>query len=178
MIDNYEVGTIYTTYQSKDSDDITSYREAMERKGLSETVVLKETTFNAGDISFTIYPPLARSYTEKISNNSSLVIKVTLGEKSMLFAGDAEAERIKELLATKGIQCDVLKVPHHGRYASNSEAFIDYVNPGYAIITSGKSETEDQEILDILAKKGIETYLTRNGNITINMTSDGINISQ
>ena len=34
--------------------------------------------------------------------------------------------------------------------ASNSEEFIDYVAPKYAIITSGKSDTEDQEILDIM----------------------------
>ena len=178
VINDFEVGKVYTTYQSKDSDDIDAYRAAMEAKGLSEIVVNEVTTFSAGDISFTIYPPEAGLYRKKTSNNSSLVIRVSLGENSMLFAGDAEQERIKELLYTEGLKSTILKVPHHGRLAINSEAFIDYVSPEYAIITSSKSEPEDQEIMDILARRGIKTYLTRDGNITVIMTEDELTVTQ
>ena len=178
VIDDYEVEKVYTTYHSKDSDDIDSYLGSLQAKGLSETVVTKETSFDIGDISFTIYPPQATSYNEKISNNSSLVIRVTLGEKSILFAGDAEEERIAELLETQGLQSTILKIPHHGRLASNSQQLIDYIDPEYAIITSSGSNPEDQEILDILEQKEIKTYLTRNGNITLTITPDEVTIEQ
>jgi beta-lactamase superfamily II metal-dependent hydrolase len=178
VLDNFEVGTVYTTYHSKVSDDITNYLIALKNAGLQETEVSEVTSFHVGDISFTIYPPARKKYSEKTSNNSSIVIKVTLGENSMLFAGDAEAERIEELLATEDLQSTILKVPHHGRYAENSAALIEYVNPEYAIITSSKSDPEDQEVLDILAQNSVTTYLTRDGTITIEMTSTDITITQ
>lgn len=178
VIDNYEVGKVYTTYQSKDSDDITAYREALEAKGLTETVVTKKTTFNVEDISFTIYPPEADSYVSKTSNNSSLVIKVGLGNSSMLFTGDAEEERIEELLRTEGLKSTILKVPHHGRLALNSAKLFDYIAPRYAIISSGSNSNDDEDVLKLLEKKGITTYLTKNGNITITMKADKVYITQ
>lgn len=178
VIDNYEVEKVYTTYHSKDSDDITSYLSSLESRGLTETVVSEETSFDIGDISFTIYPPKASTYNRKTSNNSSLVIRVVLGNESMLFAGDAEEERIAELLITKGLESTILKIPHHGRIGLNSREFIDYINPQYAIITSSGSKPEDEELLDILRQKKIQTYLTRNGNITLTITSDEVTFEQ
>ncbi len=178
VINNFEVGTVYTTYHSKESDDITAYLEALHANDLTETTVRDIVFYEADGVSFTIYPPRAEAYAEKISNNSSLVIMVSLGENSMLFAGDAEGERIAELLNTDGLQATILKVPHHGRLAYNSEDLIKYVAPKYAIITSSKNEPEDQQVLDYLEENGVVTYLTRDGNITITMTSTNVSISQ
>ncbi len=178
ILNNFEVGTVYTTYHSKESDDITAYLEALENSGLEETTVSENLTFAADGISFTIYPPKSPVYYDSTSNNSSLVIRVSLGENSMLFAGDAEYERLSELLKTEGLESTILKVPHHGRYNANTEAFIKYINPQYAIITSSNGEPEDQEVLDILAANGTTTYLTKDGNVTITMTCDNIEIMQ
>ena len=178
ILAEFEVGTVYTTYRSKDSDDITSYTQALLDANLTETVVRDITSFEAGGVSFTIYPPLAQSYASDVSNNSSLVIKVSVGENSMLFAGDAEDERIRELLATPGLESVILKVPHHGRLAAGSREFAEYVAPEYAIITSSNSEPEDPELIDILDSLGVTTYLTKNGNITITMSESEVSISQ
>ncbi len=178
ILNNFEVGTVYTTYHSKESDDITAYLEALENSGLKETTVSETINFSADGISFTIYPPRSPIYYDSTSNNSSLVIRVSLGENSMLFAGDAEYERLSELLKTEGLESTILKVPHHGRYNANTEAFIKYVNPQYAIITSSNGEPEDQEVLDILAANGTKTYLTKDGDVTITMTADAVEITQ
>ena len=178
ILNNFEVGTVYTTYHSKESDDITAYLEALENSGLKETTVSETISFSADGISFTIYPPRSPIYYDSTSNNSSLVIRVSLGENSMLFAGDAEYERLSELLKTEGLGSTILKVPHHGRYNANTEAFIKYVNPQYAIITSSNGEPEDQEVLDILAANGTKTYLTKDGDVTITMTADAVEITQ
>ncbi len=178
ILENFDVGVVYTTYHSKQSDDIDSYLLALSDKGMKETTVTENTTFEVGDISFTIYPPETKVYADKMSNNSSLVIKVSLGENSMLFAGDAEAFRIQELLKTENLESTILKVPHHGRYDVYSEALIEYVKPEYAIITSSKSEPEDQEVLDILEKNNVTTYLTREGEVMIIMTEDDIKVAQ
>ena len=178
ILAEFEVGSVYTTYRSKDSDDITSYTQALITAGLTETVVKEITTLQAGGVTFTIYPPQALVYADDVSNNSSLVIKVSVGENSMLFAGDAEFERIRELLATPGLESVILKVPHHGRIAANSREFIEYISPEYAIITSSNSEPEDQEVLDILDSLGVATYLTKNGNVTVTMTASEVSVTQ
>ena len=96
----------------------------------------------------------------------------------MLFAGDAEGERIEELLEIEGLQSTILKVPHHGRYSYNTEDLVKYVKPEYAVITSSKSEPEEQEVMDILEENGVVTYLSRDGNITITMTAGEVTITQ
>ncbi len=178
ILNEFEVGTVYTTYQSKESDDISAYMAALAAAGMTETVVSDILSYEADGVTFTIYPPQSEIYADKTSNNSSLVVKVSVGENSMLFAGDAETERLKELLGTEGLECTILKVPHHGRYSPNTKAFIDYVSPKYAIITSSNSEPEDPEVMNILSSAGVETYLTRDGTIAISITESDIVISQ
>ena len=178
ILKGFEVGEVYSTYRSKDSDDIESYMSALEAAGLTEKVVKEVTAFEEGGVSFTIYPPRFNEYAEKTSNNSSLAVRVSVGENAMLFAGDAEAERIKELLATEGLESVILKVPHHGRLAANTEALIKYVSPKYAVVTSSSSEPEDQEVVDILKANGVSTYFTKDGNITITMTASEVEIDQ
>ncbi len=178
ILNEFEVGTVYTTYQSKESDDISAYMAALDAAGMTETVVKEVLSYEADGVTFTIYPPQSEVYADKISNNSSLVVKVSVGENSMLFAGDAETERLQELLGTEGLESTILKVPHHGRYSPNTKAFIDYVSPKYAIITSSNSEPEDPEVMNILASAGAETYLTRDGAVTVLITESGVEISQ
>ena len=178
VVNNFDIGTVYTTYKSKDSDDIDSYLAALSAKGLTETVVTDEMSFTMDEVTYDIYPPESTTYEKSQSNNSSLVIMVSVGDNNMLFAGDAEKERVEELLAMDDIQAEILKVPHHGRYEKNTEALIDKVSPQYAIITSSLEEPEDPEVIQILENAGVTTYLNRVGNITITMSADGISITQ
>ncbi len=178
VINNFDIGTVYTTYKSKESDDIDNYMAALEAKGLSETVVSTETSFEMDGVSYDIYPPQSTTYEKDESNNSSLVIMVSVGESNMLFAGDAEKLRINELLEMDDIQAEILKVPHHGRYEKNTAAFVQKVSPEYAIITSSLEEPEDAEVAQILKSYGVTTYLNREGNITITMSDGDISITQ
>ena len=178
VINAFDIGTIYTTYKSKDSDQIDNYLAALSSKGLTETVVTDEISFEMDGVSYDIYPPQSTAYEKDPSNNSSLVIMVSCGDNNMLFAGDAEKLRISELLEMEDIQAEILKVPHHGRYEKNMAALVEKVSPEYAIITSGTIEPEDAEVMQILEDAGVTTYLNREGNITITMSPDNISITQ
>ena len=178
VIDAFDIGTIYTTYKSKESEQIDNYLAALSAKGLSETVVSEVTSFEMDGVKYDIYPPQSTAYEKDPSNNSSLVIMVSCGDNNMLFAGDAEKLRINELLSMDDIQAEILKVPHHGRYEKNTAALVDKVSPDYAIITSSLEEPEDAEVLEILEAAGVSTYLNREGNITITMSPTEITIMQ
>ncbi len=91
-----------------------------------------------------LYPP-ADFLTQKASqkwrrpNNNSLVVKVSFGDISFLFAGDIMAEAEQELvdLAGADLDCDVLLVPHHGSRTSSSQPFLSSAQPDVAVFSAG-----------------------------------------
>jgi len=90
-----------------------------------------------------LYPPvdfLERSRTEswrQNENNNSLVIRVSLGEVSVLIPGDIMRAAEKELVALAGdrLRSTVLIAPHHGSRSSSSEEFIRAVSPKAVLIS-------------------------------------------
>lgn len=66
------------------------------------------------------------------------VVKVSYGEKSFLFPGDAEYESEQDMLkAGVDLSADVLAVGHHGSNSSSNTAFLKKVNPQYGVIQIG-----------------------------------------
>ena len=96
----------------------------------------------------------------------------------MLFTGDAQEERIEELLALDNLQSDVLKMPHHGKLEDNTEALTRHIAPDYAVITSSEEDPEDAEVLSLLEDLGAKVFLTRNGEITVTISADEVRVEQ
>ena len=85
------------------------------------------------------------------------------GERSFLFTGDCEKERLEELLEQKEFDLchNVLKVPHHGRKGKNSEEFLKAVSPEIAVITCSEDKPADDGILRMLDGMGTEVTSLR-----------------
>lgn len=72
-------------------------------------------------------------------NESSIVIKMTYDSASFLFTGDAEKANERTMLDEGlDLDCDVLKVGHHGSYTSSDEDFLAAVSPAIAVISCGQ----------------------------------------
>jgi len=72
------------------------------------------------------------------ANNNSTVLRMTLGERAILFTGDIEAEGLERLArdATAGgidLTADVVCLPHHGRALRDSEGLLELSRPRWAI---------------------------------------------
>jgi competence protein ComEC len=106
-------------------------------------------------------PQSAKSGTD--INNNSLVIKISYGRRSFIFAGDAELEEQRELLrAEADLKADILKVPHHGSRSMLPELF-EQVQPEAAVISVGAHNTfghPAQSTLDMLCQAGTRVYRT------------------
>lgn len=70
--------------------------------------------------------------------NVCIVLMLEYEHQRFLFAGDCGAAQEKELIGNNfSLDCDVLKVGHHGSATSNSLAFLRSVSPEVAVISVG-----------------------------------------
>jgi competence protein ComEC len=71
-------------------------------------------------------------------NNSSMVLRFSLGAASLLFTGDIESVGERAMLANRAdLHATILKVPHHGSASSSTASFIAAVHPAAAVISDG-----------------------------------------
>jgi competence protein ComEC len=137
----------------------------------------RQQIINGVEFSF-LYPPtdfLAQKASQKWrnTNNNSLVVKVSFGDISFLFAGDIMAEAEQELMDLAGtdLTCDVLLVPHHGSRSSSSPAFLASVHPDVAVFSAGwknRFKFPHTTVLQAYEKIGCRIFRTdQNGAIMI-----------
>lgn len=112
-------------------------------------------------------------------NNYSVVFKLTYGNTSFLFTGDAEALSENEMLKSGfDLKSDVLKVAHHGSSSSTTPEFLKAVSPKYAVISVGTDNDyghPSEETLLKLNNFKVKIYRTDMQG-TIIATSDGESI--
>lgn len=71
-------------------------------------------------------------------NSKSLVLRFELSDKRFLLMGDAPIEIEHEIVKKySNLDCDILKVGHHGSETSSSVEFLKAVTPEEAIISCG-----------------------------------------
>ena len=133
-------------------------------------------SFNLGGATIDILAPQKQ---HKELNNMSIVMKITYGETSFLFQGDAESQVEKDLLFSDyDLTADVLKLGHHGSKTASTEKYLDAVNPKVAIVSCGQGNSYGHprvSVMEYLTERDIKYYITvDNGDITV--ASDGKNI--
>lgn len=128
-------------------------------------------------------------------NNSSLVLRLDTcnygglstgagnpGGLSVLETGDLETEGENVILSKKReeIQCQILKVAHHGSSSSSSQAFVEAVKPQIAIISAGRNNRyghPHKETIETLKKNNITIISTAEaGAIRIKENSNGAEV--
>src|SRR5262249_11046483 len=104
-------------------------------------------------------------------NNDSVVLRIAYGSVSFVMAGDLESPGESALVESgTELHADVLKVGHHGSKTSSTDAFLDRVQPEYAIISVGERSRfghPHAEVVQRYLARGIKLSQTgRDGMIT------------
>jgi competence protein ComEC len=113
-------------------------------------------------------------------NNDSVVLRLTYGGVNVIMTGDIE-QGAEQSLSASGIDlhADLVKVPHHGSKTSSTDAFLDRVQPKYAVVSVGVRSRfghPNKEVVDRYAQRGIKLYWTgRDGMVTAK--TDGTTLS-
>lgn len=170
VINNIEIEKLYLPKQKTNTKTFEDVLDAVENKGLNISSLKKGDIFKLGDAT-------VETMTDSILDDSNLnlssnILKLTYGNNSFIFTGDAETKN--EQTGNWG-HVDLLKVGHHGSKTSSSSNFIKSLSPKYAIIMVGKDNSyglPKDEIVKRLENAGCQIYRTdRSG--TIEVTSNG-----
>lgn len=114
-------------------------------------------------------PSALASFTdESIPNLSSIVILTEVGDKRILFTGDARGDKVLEGLEQAGLlkpggtmQVDILKMPHHGSDRNVDPVFFSRIIAGHYVF-AGNGEHGNPELntmQKLLDERGDGNYL-------------------
>lgn len=175
IIDNFNIDTFYMPDAITTTATFESVLDSLEAKNIAFQTPSIDSIFKLGNAAIDV---LYVGTDDSDLNNTSIVLKLTYGNTSILFMGDAEKE-VETIIEKKDISADVLKVGHHGSNTSSSKIFLEKVNPNYAIISVGTGNSyghPSNTTIQNLENQNIQIYRT-DENGTIIMTSDGTNIT-
>lgn len=178
VINEFDIGTIYMPKVSNNTRTFEDVLIAIRDKGYKIKAPTPGSEFSLGNSLCTILSPIDSTYDE--INNYSIVLRLSYGDTSFLFQGDAEGLVESEILSKYAdIHADLIKLGHHGSKFSSNDDYLKAVDPKFAVISSGKDNSyghPHKETLDILNEMGIDTYRTDQLG-TIIVTSNGTNIT-
>ena len=145
--------------------------------GLSVRTPAVGTDVQVGQVQLDVLGPAAPFHaTRSDPNNSSLVLRATVGGLRILLPGDAEIEAQQTLLRSGvDLRADVLKVPHHGSAYSDPQ-FLAAVHASLAVVSVGRHNDYGHPspvLLSEMARLGVPLLRTdHDGDVAV-VASDG-----
>lgn len=165
-------GTIFCPVTDYDSDAFQNFKNRADVNG-GIIIPSAGTEFSLGSASVHILGLNASDDT----NDTSIILKITYGNTSFLFTGDAEYAGEQAVIGAD-LSADVLKVGHHGSETSTSYQFLREVMPKYAVISVGTDNSyghPDDAVLSRLRDADVKVFRTdMQGDITIESDGDSL----
>ena len=175
VISSTQIGTIYAPNKTNNTATYRKFLTAIQNNNLQITLAEAGTIIDQTDAYKLeiLWPTKDANFPD--TNDYSIIIKLTVGNKTFLFTGDAPTNAI---LNSNPGHIDVLKLSHHGSRTGTTEVLIHKLSPTYAVLSYAVDNPYGhpmQSVLNALRKHSVEVWGTgANGTITI--TCDGTNI--
>lgn len=170
IVKNFEIGEVWDSGRDRDLTGYADFKTIIAGKNIKHRIVSAEDApSNFGGAELRILHP-APSFTGQehrayaAENNRSLVVKIALQGKELLFTGDVGGDAEERLVRTgRDLKCDLIKVPHHGSKTSSSEGFVQQTRPEIAIIGVGHGNHyghPSTDVVDRYAAVGARVFRT------------------
>ena len=168
VIGAFKVKKLYSPVDEFEAKPFEAMKRAADAKKLKITVPQAGQRFSLGSAKVEFLAPLG--IYDNV-NDISLVVKITYGQTTFLFTGDAERPSEYDMAdSDEKLSATVLKVGHHGSNTSSTYVFLRKVMPTYAVISCGRDNSYGHphtEVLSRLADVGATVYRTdERGTIT------------
>ncbi|WP_301107370.1 MBL fold metallo-hydrolase [Sporosarcina sp.] len=161
IIEQIDVDEVWLSGDTANSKVFSRTLDAIELNDVGYYEPRAGDVFDVGPMVIEVFNP------DEINGNvheGSISLKLTYGDISFLFTGDAEAQTEQKMINSGyDLKADFLQLGHHGSKTSTSIPFLEAVNPKVAIISAGKDSQyghPHEEVVSRIAEKGIELYET------------------
>lgn len=168
-----------TEKQTPTNKTYTAFLKAIQNSDAKVIAAKVGEVYSLGDAQFEILAPIMND-TDNL-NNMSVVVKLKFGERTFLFTGDAEKTAEIDVLASGAdVDCDVLKVGHHGSGTSSCVEFLEAVTPKICVIQVGADNSYGHPHKNIIERlKNYSDKIYRNdicGDIVIESDGTVLNV--
>ncbi len=170
VVKNFEIGEVWvSTFPEKDE----SFKRFAKLAGPKLEIITSGFKKEIGGVRLEVLHP-ERKRVETVSNDDSMVVRISFGSFSFLFPGDIGVSSEREIIERRfNLSSFVLKSPHHGSKSSSSEDFLREVEPRIVVITQGTHpELPNREIVKRYLKQGIHIFRTQRDGM-IEFITDG-----
>lgn len=162
--------------------------ETIEELGIETAMARQGDTYSLGaDVELEILWPtdellLNSDGTHRLNDNST-VVRIDIGDVSILLTGDTERDAENILVDTMGgdLDVDILLAGHHGSNTSSHEPFLNATSPSVALISAGRDNQYGHphtEVMQRLRQNQIEIYRNDvDGTIIIQTDGTGWTVS-
>jgi competence protein ComEC len=170
VLKNFSVRAALIARRPNDDPEFQKFSQTLTETGTYSETIQAGDVIRFGDVEVNVLWPPAGG--EKSTNNDSIVLRLQLGERSILLTGDIEQAAERALITSR---TDVVKVPHHGSKTSSTENFVLVTKPTLAIISVGRNSRfghPHEEVVERWKANGA-TVLTTGECGTITLITDG-----
>lgn len=179
VFDNFEVKRLVVPDYEPDNKAKERLIEAAKKENSQICEISEGSAFPhlSSDLIISVLHPQKGGFSDN-ENDNSLVLMAEYFETTLLLMGDLEEEGEKEIIQKYDIETDILKVAHHGSTTSSCKAFLEAVDPTYAVIQCGKDNRyghPHSETIAALEDDDVRIYRTDlDGSITFLISEKGI----
>lgn len=164
----YDVGVVYYVRPKTIDEAYINFKRVLEENNVDSKEVREGDKIAIGKIQVEVLLPEDNYIQKDEVNANSLVCKININQKNLLYMGDANKEaeeKIIKQIKNKSLDLNniyILKVGHHGSKSSTGEEFIQNVKPQIAVISACKRYYGHPHEITIstLKENKIYTYLT------------------
>ncbi len=163
IIEDFEVGAVLMPETEADTPAYLRLTEAIERKNIELIPAEAGYSGEFGGLSLRVLFASADAVDE---NDMSAVVKVSFGNTSAIFTGDAGVSAERKILArhTAGeLRCGILKVGHHGSSTSTCAEWANTLSPQFAVVSCAAANDyghPHEQVLRRLSAVGAEIHRT------------------
>jgi competence protein ComEC len=172
---NFNVRTAFVARAPSKDPEFVKFSETVNARQIPLRLIGAGDVLRFGNVRATVLWPAPVSSSEAPSgNNDSIVLRLEFHERRILLTGDIERSAESALL-NDGLRADVIKVGHHGSKTSSTQAFVNAVQPEFAIISVGQTSMfghPNKEVVERWRATGAHVLTTgKSGTITV--STDG-----
>ena len=172
VVENFSVKQVFVS-EAEQEEMIFHDISRICRMRRTELKVVKENdTIEWRKMKATIFNPVIATSKKASQNERSLIIMISYGNVRFLFTGDATTAVEEAMIESeKELECDVLKVGHHGSSDASSDSFLARTDPTVCVISVGEHNQwghPSREVIDRIERSGSILLRTdRDGAISV-----------